>query len=92
MTHTPETNEMLRKAKPFDRAFVDEMSPHHTGAVKMAKVVLESTEDAELRKLAQGIISTQEREIEEMDTFRIEKYGEPVPETGAGGEEHGAEH
>lgn len=94
MTHTPETNEMLRKANPFDRAFVDEMEPHHTGAVKMAQVVLESTEDADLRELAEGIVSTQEREIKEMNALRTEEYGGPVPAPsgGSGGEEHGAGH
>lgn len=99
MTHDEETNEMLRSADPFDRAFVDEMVPHHTGAVKMSEVVLESTEDAELRRLASGMISTQEREIDEMNSFRAEKFGGPVPE-GAGhggeekpsGEEHGGGH
>jgi uncharacterized protein (DUF305 family) len=94
MTHTPETNEMLEAAMPFDRAFVDEMTPHHTGAVKMAEVVLESTEDQELRDLAEGIISTQEREIEEMNAFRTEEYGAPVPEPqgGGGGGGHGGGH
>ncbi len=93
MTHSPETNEMLRMANPFDRAFVDEMEPHHTGAVKMAEVVLESTEDADLRELAEGIISTQEREIEEVNAFRTEEYGAPVPEKDAGsGGEHGGGH
>lgn len=90
MTHTSATNEMLETADPFDRAFVDEMQPHHTGAVKMAEVVLESTKDADLRKLAEGIISTQTREIEEMNSFRTEKYGAPVPEMEmkGGGAEH----
>ena len=93
MTHSPETNEMLVTANPFDRAFVDEMEPHHTGAVKMAEVVLESTEDADLRELAENIISTQEREIEEMNAFRTEEYGAPVPEKDAGrGGEHGGGH
>lgn len=80
MTHTPETNDMLRNANPFDRAFIDEMVPHHTGAVRMAKAVLERTEDAELRKLAEGIVSAQEREIKEMNAFRTKEYGAPVPE------------
>ncbi len=92
MTHTPDTNEMLEKANPFDRAFVDEMGPHRTGAVKMAEVVLESTEDADLRKLAEGIVSTQEREIEAMNAFRTKEYGAPVPEESGGGEEHGGGH
>ena len=80
MTHTPDTNEMLKKADPFDRAFIDEMVPHHTGAVRMAKVVLESTEDAGIRKLAEAIVSAQEREITEMNDFREKEYGAPAPE------------
>jgi uncharacterized protein (DUF305 family) len=93
MTHGPETNEMLEMAMPFDRAFVDEMTPHHTGAVKMANVVLESTEDQELRDLAEGIVATQEREIEAMNAFRTEEYGAPVPEPqGGGGGGHGGGH
>jgi len=94
MTHSPATNAKLLGAKPFDRAFVDEMEPHHTGAVRMAKVVLESTKDADLRKLAEGIVSTQEREIDEMNSFREEKYGAPVPTPSGeeGGGEHGGGH
>jgi uncharacterized protein (DUF305 family) len=93
MTHSPETNEMLEMAMPFDRAFVDEMTPHHAGAVKMANVLLESTEDQELRDLAEGIVAAQEREIEAMNAFRTEEYGAPVPEPqGGGGGGHGGGH
>ncbi len=92
MTHSPDTNEMLENAEPFDRAFVDEMVPHHTGAVKMAEVVLENTEDGEMRELAENIISTQEREIKEMNDFRTEEYGAPVPEKSGSGGEHGGGH
>lgn len=84
MTHSPKTNEMLRSAKPFDRAFVDEMVPHHRGAVRMAEKVLEGSKDAELRKLAEGIISAQKREIAEMNSFRKRKFGGPVPDSKSG--------
>ena len=103
MTHSPETSEMLRAANPFDRAFVDEMVPHHEGAIRMANAVLKSTKDSGLRRLAEGIVSTQEREIEEMNDFRTREFGGPVPagaghktdaepKTPAGDEEHGAGH
>ena len=99
MTHDEGTNKMLRAARPFDRAFVDEMVAHHRGAVKMAEVVLAKAEDSEVRKLAETIVSTQQREIEEMDAFRRKKYGARVPARGGhggggapvprgGGEEH----
>ena len=80
MTHTPETNDMLRSANPFDRAFVDEMVPHHKGAVAMSKAVLKSTRDSELRKLAAAIISAQQREIAEMNRFRSRRFGGPAPD------------
>ncbi len=69
---------MLRGKKPFDRAFVDEMVPHHQGATRMAEAVLTKTKDPEVRTLAQAIISAQKREIQEMNDFREREYGGPV--------------
>lgn len=66
---------MLRGKKPFDRAFVDEMTPHHQAAVDMSEEVLGKTQDAEVRRLAQGIIAAQKREIAEMKAFRAREYG-----------------
>jgi uncharacterized protein (DUF305 family) len=69
----------LEDAQPFDRAFVDEMVPHHQGAIAMAEAVLPSTDDPELTRLAEDIIAAQQREIEQMNAFRTEHYGGPVP-------------
>lgn len=87
MTHDAQTMKALRSAEPFDRAFVDEMVPHHKGAIKMANVVLKSTRDVELRKLARAIVSTQQHEIEQMNAFRTRRFGGPVRGGGAH-EEH----
>ena len=69
---------MLRDAKPFDKAFIEMMIPHHEGAVTMAKAELAKGGDPELKKLAEDIISAQEREIEEMKKH----LGDPATEHG----------
>jgi uncharacterized protein (DUF305 family) len=86
MTHNEQTNEELRAADPFDRAFVDEMVLHHRGAIAMANHVLGKSRDPALKNLANNIITTQRREIEEMNEFRTQKYGGPVPDSAGHGE------
>ena len=65
----------IRGKKPFDRAFVDEMIPHHEGATRMAEAVLAETDDPQLRGLGEGIIAAQRREIAEMERFREREFG-----------------
>lgn len=50
----------------FNRMWMELMIEHHEGAITMAQDVLETTEDAAVRALAEAIISAQEAEIEEM--------------------------
>jgi uncharacterized protein (DUF305 family) len=56
----------LQTAKPFDRAFLRMMIPHHQGAVVMAEAELAKGKDPVLKRLAQNIIAAQRREIREM--------------------------
>ena len=66
----------LAQADPFDRAFIDEMIPHHESAIAMAEVARQKTEDPEIRKIATGIVSAQEQEIEQMKQWRRQWYPE----------------
>ena len=49
--------------------FVTMMLPHHQGAVDMAKALLLTTTDPELRNLAQGMIAEQQIEIQYMQLW-----------------------
>ncbi|CDG83636.1 DUF305 domain-containing protein [Janthinobacterium agaricidamnosum] len=49
--------------------FVTMMMPHHQGAVDMARAVLLTTGDPEIRNLALGIIAEQQTEIQVMQAW-----------------------
>ena len=66
----------LAGQRPFDRAFLDAMIPHHESAIEMANVALEESEDPEIREIAQGIVDAQEAEIAQMEQWRAEWYPE----------------
>lgn len=60
----------LEKATNFDELFVERMTIHHQGAINMARKALETTTDAEIRKLAEAIIEAQTKELETLKTIR----------------------
>ncbi len=66
----------LANQDPFDKAFIDNMIPHHESAIVMAQVVLEKSENPEIREIAEAIVDAQEREIEQMTSWRDEWYPE----------------
>ena len=49
-----------------DRQFLRSMIPHHAGAILMCREA--SLDDPELKVLCQGIVSSQQREIDQMTT------------------------
>jgi len=56
----------LENSENFDKAFVEEMIPHHQMAVMMATMLSQSTDRAEMKQLAKNIITAQRKEINEM--------------------------
>ena len=58
-----------------DADFVRGMIAHHQGAIDMAKVELEYGKDAQLRKLAEEIITAQEAEIRMMKDWLAKNGG-----------------
>lgn len=57
-----------------DVDFARGMIPHHQGAIDMARALLEYGQDPELKKLAEGIIAAQEKEIAFLRSW-LEKKG-----------------
>ncbi len=60
----------------FDLMFIDMMTPHHQGAVAMAREALTRAEHPEVKKLAQQIIDAQENEIAQMNKWKAAWGGE----------------
>jgi uncharacterized protein (DUF305 family) len=58
----------------YDLRFIDSMIPHHQGALIMAQEVLQKSKRPELIKLAQSIISEQQKEIAQMQQWRKQWY------------------
>lgn len=73
---------MLEQAEPFDREFIDMMIPHHQGAIRMVRAELEKGENPELEQLAEQMIDSQSREIDEMNKWRVEWFGGLSPAGG----------
>ncbi len=69
---------MVRPSGDADVDFVNNMLPHHKGAVDMAKIELANGKDEDLRKLAQSIIDAQNKEIAFMQAWLDKKKNSPA--------------
>jgi len=65
----------LKTANPFDKAFVDDMTPHHQMAIDAATLELAKGSHPELKALALSIIKGQSREEGLMAAYRDLWYG-----------------
>jgi uncharacterized protein (DUF305 family) len=68
--------EELAQQRPFDKAFIDAMIPHHESAIEMARVAYDKSGNPKIKELASDIIDAQEREIGQMKQWRKEWYPE----------------
>jgi len=58
----------------FDREFIEQMIPHHEMAIMMAQMLAAATERAEMKQLADNIITSQSREITMMRSWLTAWY------------------
>ncbi|OGI91929.1 hypothetical protein A2933_01600 [Candidatus Nomurabacteria bacterium RIFCSPLOWO2_01_FULL_46_18] len=63
----------------IDRHFIEQMIPHHEGAVAMAELALEKSKRPEIKTLANAIIVGQSSEIEDMTVWYKNWFGKDVP-------------
>lgn len=65
---------------PFDRAFIDAMVPHHDSAILIANEATEAgLTEPELIAIASNIVTTQQREIDQMLAWREQWFGPGGP-------------
>ena len=80
----PSHTEMMRQMEAMDKAMMDApvtgnpdqdfvamMTPHHQGAIDMARIYLRDGKDPAIRRMAQKIIADQEREIREFQAWLV---------------------
>jgi uncharacterized protein (DUF305 family) len=75
-----------KTANQTDGAFITGMVPHHESAVEMAKIALDKAEHPQITTLAKSIVSSQNKEIDQMTAAHQRLFGEPLP---ADGKQHG---
>ena len=66
---------VMQNGEYSDRRFIDAMVPHHQGAIAMAQVALKNAAHEEIKKLSRNIASTQQAEIEELKSIKVEEFG-----------------
>jgi uncharacterized protein (DUF305 family) len=71
MTDTPMTGNP-------DQDFVSMMTPHHQGAIDMARIYLRDGKDPAIRRMAQKVIADQEREIREFKAWQVKHPAPPA--------------
>ncbi len=64
----------LKTAKPFDRAFIEMMVPHHEGAIRMANHQLARGSNPEITALAKRITASQTAQIKQMKQWYLSWY------------------
>jgi uncharacterized protein (DUF305 family) len=66
----------FNEEKPFDLQFIDQMIMHHQGAIMSSEHMISDSERPELRQLAENIQESQSEQIEQMQEWREEWYGD----------------
>ena len=66
-------------ASTMDAHFIEQMIPHHEDAITMAELAQDLAKRQEVKTLAQNIIDSQSKEIDQMKTWYKDWYGRDLP-------------
>ncbi len=67
----------LKNASDFDRAFIQQMIPHHRMGVMMATMAQTNSQHPQLQAMQQAMVKAQSQEIEQMAQWYRSWYGTP---------------
>lgn len=67
----------------LDQHFIEQMIPHHDGAIAMANLALEKAKRPEIKTLAQAILKAQTDENQQMRTWYKDWFGKNLPASSA---------
>jgi uncharacterized protein (DUF305 family) len=67
--------------KPFDLQFIDQMIPHHEGALMSSEHMISNSKRPEMRQLYENIQKSQSKQIEQMQEWREEWYGDAAEQS-----------
>jgi uncharacterized protein (DUF305 family) len=67
----------LKNASDFDRAFIQQMIPHHRMGVMMASMAQTNSQHPQLLAMQQAMVKAQSQEIEQMAQWYRSWYGTP---------------
>ena len=82
MDHSAMGHDMAGMSSYSDVRFLDQMTMHHQMAVEMARTAVTKASSPEVRRMAQTMVSDQEGEIAQMETWRREWFpDEAAPDT-----------
>lgn len=69
----------MQNSNMIDAHFIEQMIPHHEDAITMAKLAQSKAQRAEVKELANNIIDSQGKEINQMKSWYKDWFGKDVP-------------
>jgi len=71
---------------PFDAQFLDQMIVHHEGAIMSTQAMIADSDQPELRELADDILTSQQEQVTQMQSWRNQWYPDLETTTGMMGD------